>query len=156
MKIKFLPVLALLSLAVLFSCEKDPQKNAQQTADKENKMADKEEKAAEKDLSAGMEHVDNALEHRTMAQLNEAMAAVEVPAFDNNVASELAKKIGNHGKEFVNSENYQEGGKYADNIRNDLKELADKVSKGSITQAEADQITTYAQNLASAVGLDVN
>ncbi len=155
MKIKFLPVLAMLSVMVLFSCEKNPQKEAQKTADVENKKADQQEDQASKNLSKGVDHANQAVEHRTMAELNEAFASVDLPEFDNMAASEMAKKIGNDAKAFINSDNYQETGKYVDQINADLQELADKVSKGSITEAEADQITTYANNLASAVGLQL-
>ncbi len=155
MKIKFLPVLALLSVMVLFSCEKNPQKEQEKIAKSENKKADQQEDQASKDLSKGVDHANQAVEHRTMAELMSAMAAVDVPQFDNMTASELAKKIGNHATAFVKSENYQETGKYVDEINGDLQELADKVSKGSITEAEANQITTYANNLASAVGLQL-
>ncbi len=153
MKIKFLPLVAFLALAVLFSCEKSPSKEAQKIADKETKMAEQEEAKSEQNLSKGVDHAEKAVEHRTKAQLMEAMAAVPEPTFENNTASEMAKKVGNDAREFVNSENYQEGGKYADKINEDINEILKKVEKGSISEDEASQIETYARDLAKAVGL---
>ncbi len=155
MKIKLLPILALLSVLVIFSCEKNPAKEAEKKAKQENRKADMQEDKAEDKLSSGVDHANKAVEHRTKAALNEAISGVPVPSFDNVVAQEFVKKVGNDISAFVNSENYEEGGKYADMINKDIESMQEKLAKGSITEAEAGEITTYAQNLAAAVGIEL-
>lgn len=155
MKIKLLSFTVLMAALVLFSCQGNPQKKAEREANKEAQAAENQENMAESNLDKGVEHAAKAAGHRTMEELNTALKSVAVPTFDNSAATELAKKIGNHGVDFVNSDSNQEMGKYADMINADLAELATKVQNGKITADEASKITSYANNLAQAVGLDL-
>lgn len=155
MKKNLLFLCTLLSLFVIISCQRDPQKHAADIAEKEETKADMNADMAESQFDKGAEHVEKAVEHATMEELNSAMAAVPVPTLSNVTANELVKKIGNQAVEYVNSNNFKEAGKYADKINASLNEVTEKTKKGSITADDDKQIREYASSLASAVGLQL-
>lgn len=154
MKIKLYSIVMAMGIAMLFSCEKNPQKHAENVAEHEGNQADRQADKAETHLDKGLDHASQAIEHATMEEMNKAIAAIPVPTFENRIGpTEMAKKIGNHAIEFANSDDFSNAGKYADKIKKDLDDMNKKVADGTYTEDEAKQITDYANQLATAIGL---
>ncbi len=155
MKLKFLPLIAIFSLALVFSCQKNPQKRAEEKAKQEAQKAESRAEKAESHMDKSVENAAKALDHATMQELNAAIANVEVPKFDNLAASELVKKFGNHALDYVNSKTNEQAGKFVDAMNGDIASLAKKVTDGSISQEDATTIKNYAVNLAKALGVEL-
>ncbi len=146
----------LVMLFAVVACQQDPQKKAGKIADD---LENKAEHAADKAKEAYDETVDKASEaisNKTMAELNQALASVEVPEFSDNVqASELVKKIGNDGIDYVNAKSAEEAGKYVDQMRENFGKIDQLQADGKITASQADQIRSYAEKLADAVSVNI-
>lgn len=140
------------SLTLLTYCQKDPQKKAENIAEHEATRAENHAESAESHVEEGMNQSAESLAHASMEEVNRAIAAIPVPEFSNSSSKELARKIGNHAIDFVNANNYEESGKYADKIRENLQELDKKESKGTIDATDAKKIREYAQSIAQAIG----
>ncbi len=153
MKVKTLIPIAFMGLAIMFSCQGNPSKKAENVANKEARQAESEANKAQDHLDKSVEHANKAVDHATMEELNAAVANVEVPKFDDIDANEAVKKIGNLAVDFINSDNNQEAGKYADKINEQVASIMKKVENGSISQEDGQMIQQYAQNVASALGI---
>lgn len=155
MKIKKLHVFALVGVLTLASCQKDPQKSAQREADHQQKMADNAVENSASAADASVANAESAVAHQTAADVNQAIANVPVPKFEKLAANEMAKKIGNHINEFVNANNLQETGKFADKLSADKAELEKQVSKNVISKEDGAAIEAYVGEIAKAVGVTI-
>lgn len=154
MKNRLLSLFVAAGLFMAFSCKQDPQKHAEAEAQKEQREADKHADQVDEHMESTADHANQALEHQTREQLNSAIAGVPVPKLTEGTgANDLVKDIGNHAVEFINSENYQQAGKFIDQMQSDLAKLQKKESNGSISAEDAQQIKDYANALANSIGV---
>ncbi len=145
----------LLAVAVFASCQQDPQEHADKKADELNELAQSEAGAADAQLEQARENANSAVAHATQAEMNEAIKKIDVPEFENNRANELVKKLGNHGIEFINANDFNQADKYRKLIEGDLKQLNKLEENGKISIEDAQRIRQYGQDVADAVSIKV-
>ncbi len=140
---------------LLFSCQQDPQKNAENKADRYSDLAQSEAAAAQSDLEQAQDNANSAVIHATQAEMNEALSKVEVPQFDSKIAEEEAKKLANHGIEYVNANDHKQADKYSEKMDKDIQRVNSLQEKGTISESDGDKIRNYAQSLAAAIQLNI-
>ncbi len=153
MKTKNLILTVLMGVFVMFSCQKDPQREAEKAAKKEQRQADRQQEMVDDNYGNVEKHSEKALKYQTQADISKAIASVNVPDFDNVNASEFVKKVGNHITALTKSENYENAGKYIDALNADVEQLQRDVENGSLSANDAERIGIYVENLADALGI---
>ncbi len=151
---KLLYILGLAGL-FLFSCQQDPQKKAAKNAEHYSNLAESEAAAADAELKQSQDNANSAVIHATQAEMNKALEQVPTPEFENTVASENAKKIANHGIDYVNANDHNQAEKYAKLIDKDIEKINELEEKGRISKEDADKIRNYASDLAKSISLNI-
>ncbi len=141
---------------VLVSCQGDPQEKAEKNAEHYSDVAHSEAAAAQSELQQSQENANSAVIHATQAEMNAALSKVSVPELESVQASELAKKIGNDGIDYVNANDYKQASKYGERFRDNLQKLNKLEEKGTITEGDANKVRQYVTDLTRAISIEVN
>ncbi len=151
---KILYTLCLAGL-VLVSCQGDPQEKAEKNAEHYTDVAHSEAAAAQSELEQSQENANSAIIHATQAEMNKALAEVDMPELESNQAKEIAKKIANEGIEYVNANDYNQANKYGKRFNESVERLNELESKGKISSSDAEKVRNYIRELASAISIEV-
>jgi len=154
MKLK--KVLIAVAFLALFSCTKNPQKNAQHKADQHENAAVRDANSAEKHAVKAVDREISSVKNEIMSNANEAMAQVQVPKFKNIVANEQVKKIGNDVVGYVNANDNRKADHYQKLIGRHIESVKKAVKNKLISADDASKINDYAQKLAGTVGLKID